>query len=102
MALTGKQRRYLRGLGHSLAPVVTVGKEGFSPTLAAAIDQALLDHELIKVRIGQNAMIDRHLAAERLAGDSGSEAVQVLGSTILLYREHAEAPQIRLPHPRPE
>lgn len=102
MTLTGKQRRYLRGLGHSLAPVVAVGKEGLSPTLVAAADQALLDHELIKVRIGQNALIDRHEAADRLAADTGSEAVQVLGSTILLYRRHPEEPQIRLPRQRSE
>jgi RNA-binding protein len=101
VTLTGKQRRYLRGLGHNLNPIVAIGKEGLTPNLTLAIDQALEDHELIKVRIGQNALVDRHEVAEQLAVESSSETVQVLGSTILLYRAHPDKPTIRLPRPSP-
>jgi len=31
MALTGKQKRYLRGLGHHLKAVIMIGKEEVSP-----------------------------------------------------------------------
>lgn len=95
--LSGKQRRYLRGLGHPLSAVVTVGKDGLTDAVAAALETALDDHELVKVRIGKNALVDRREAAAELARQTGSEVAQVLGSTILLYRARDEDPRIVLP-----
>jgi RNA-binding protein len=95
--LTGKQRRYLRGLGHGLEPVVHVGKEGVTDPLVAATEAALVTHELIKVKIVQSVAEARHELAEALAARTGAELVQVLGNTVLLYRRRAEAPTIELP-----
>jgi RNA-binding protein len=95
--MNGKQRRYLRGLGHHLEPVVQVGKEGVSEGLAAALDAALQQHELIKVRLGEHAGEDRHGLAGELARAGGAELVQVLGRTLLLYRRNVEEPKIKLP-----
>lgn len=95
--LTGKQRRYLRSLGHELKVVVQVGKDGIDEGLIAAIDRALVDHELIKIKIGENANLDRQAAADELAKQTKSEVAQVLGYTVLLYRAHAEDPTIVLP-----
>ncbi len=100
--LTGKQRHHLRGLAHSLRPLVQVGKDSVNDALIAAVDQALLDHELIKVKIGEHAEGDRHEIAERLGRESGSEVAQVLGNTIVLYRPHPENPRIELPAPARE
>ena len=97
MALTGKQRRHLRGLGHHLAPVVQIGKEGLSEAFVGAVEQALEDHELIKVKILETASVDRHEVADELAAATRSEVAQVLGYTILLYRPRAEDPAITLP-----
>jgi RNA-binding protein len=95
--LNGKQRRYLRGLGHDLKPIVLVGKDGIDDGLVAAVDQALTDHELIKLKVGESANLDRHDAAEALAHKTRSEIAQVLGNTVLLYRAHPEDPAIELP-----
>jgi RNA-binding protein len=95
--LTGKQRRHLRGLGHGLEPIVQVGKGGIDDGLVAALDQALLDHELVKVRVGESASLDRHEAADALADRTKSQVAQVLGNTVLLYRARAENPEIALP-----
>ncbi|MBI4510446.1 MAG: ribosome assembly RNA-binding protein YhbY [Deltaproteobacteria bacterium] len=97
MTLSGKQRRYLRALGHDLRPVVQLGKEGLTDAMAAAVDAALATHELVKIKIGQGASIDRHDAAEDLAVRTRSEVAQILGKTILLYRPHPEEPKIELP-----
>lgn len=96
-ALSGKQRRYLRGLGHHLDPVVLVGKEGLTEGLITATDVALGQHELVKVRLGESAGEDRHGIAASLAESTASELVQVLGRTLLLYRRHPEEPRIELP-----
>ncbi len=95
--LTGKQRRHLRALGHDLKPLVHVGKGGLDEGLVAAVDQALADHELIKVKVGDAAKLDRHEAATELAKLTRSEVAQVLGYTVLLYRADPEDPQIELP-----
>ncbi len=97
MPLTGKQRRHLRALGHALEPVAYIGKEGVSAAFVTAVDQALLDHELIKVKVGGSADLPRHEAAALLAERTKSEVAQVLGNTILLYRAHPEEPTIELP-----
>lgn len=95
--LTGKQRRHLRALAHDLRPIVQVGKDGIDDGLVAAVDRALLDHELIKVKVGEHAGMERHEVADTLAKQTHSEVAQVLGYTLLLYRPHPEQPRITLP-----
>lgn len=95
-SLTGKQRRYLRGLGHHLQPVVMIGKEELTTALVAAVEEALTAHELIKLKLQEGCLLDRQEAAERLATKTSSCVAQVLGRTILLYRP-AEEPVITLP-----
>jgi RNA-binding protein len=95
-ALSGASRRQLRALGHHLQPVVQVGKEGATPALVAAVKSALDTHELIKVRLGENAEGERHELAASIASSSESELVEQLGRTLLLYRRHAKKPKIVL------
>jgi len=95
--LTGKQRRHLRALGHHLEPVVQLGKNGLTDAIAAAVEDAIEHHELVKVRLGTECPDDRHEVAEALAAALKAEAAQVLGRTILLYRRHPKEPKITLP-----
>jgi RNA-binding protein len=95
--LTGKQRRHLRSLGHDLKPIVQIGKSGIDDGVVAAVDQALVDHELVKIKVGESADVDRHEAAAAIASRTGSEVAQVLGYTVLLYRAHPDEPAIVLP-----
>jgi RNA-binding protein len=95
--LTGKQRRYLRSLGHGLQPLVQIGKQGLTESVVAAIDEALGQHELIKVRVGTECPDDRHDLAEQLGPALHGEVAQLLGRTILIYRRHPKEPKIKLP-----
>ena len=99
MSLSGKQRRYLRSLGHALNPVVQVGRSGLSPEVVEAITAALGSHELIKIRLGSGSDLQRHAAAEEAARLTESQVAQVLGNTVLLYRRHPDNPVIELPPP---
>ena len=96
MELKGKQIRFLRGLGHHLQPFVMIGKEELSDRVIAATNEALLAHELIKVKLQEGCMIDRRDVAAGLAEATGSAVVQILGKTILLYRAGKD-PVIQLP-----
>lgn len=96
MALTGKQKRYLRGLGHHLKAVIMIGKEEVSPQVIAATDEALEQHELIKVKLQEGCLSDRREVAAELARQTSSAIAQIMGHTILLYRV-AKEPVITLP-----
>jgi RNA-binding protein len=95
--LSGKALRHLRALGHPLDPVIAVGKNGVTDTLVQEAARALAKHELIKVRVMQEAPVDRHEAAEDLATKTGAVLAQVLGRTFLLYRRNDQKPKIVLP-----
>lgn len=88
--LTGKQNRYLRGLGHGLQPFVMIGRHHLSEEVIKAADEALDKHELVKVRIQEGCLEDRKSVAAELAAETGSALVQVLGNTFLLYRPGEE------------
>ena len=62
MELSERQRKYLRGLGHALNPVLLIGNAGVTPAVIAEAKRALHDHELIKVKFR---------GAEREARDAG-------------------------------
>lgn len=86
-------RRRLRGLGHPLAPVVQIGKQGATEAVFKQVGQALLDHELIKVKLGGECPETRFELAERFGAESGVNVVQILGRTIVLYKRHPKKPK---------
>lgn len=90
-------RRHLRGLGHALAPVVQLGKLGTTPAVEEQTTRALLDHELIKIKLGTECPETRFAVAEQLGKASGVNVVQILGRTILLYKRHPKDPRIEKP-----
>src|SRR5512136_2969865 len=89
---SGPLRRKLRAAGHHLAPVVQVGKEGVTAPVVKQLDQALLDHELVKVKVGSESPEDRFEAAEALRAGTSALLAQVLGRTALVYRRHPVKP----------
>jgi RNA-binding protein len=95
--LTGKQKRYLRSMAHHLDAVFQVGKGGTNEHLMRHINDAIEKRELMKVQILNNCLDDKHEIAEELAAETGSELVQIIGSTIILYKESRDNKQIQLP-----
>jgi RNA-binding protein len=89
--------RHLRALGHHLDPVVQIGKEGITDAVVASTKEQLLAHELVKVRVSQDAPIDRKAAGPELASRAGATLAQTLGRTLLLYKRHPHKPKIQLP-----
>ena len=94
-ALTGRQRRQLRALGHHLKVIVQLGAQGVTEQVVAAVEAALKDHELIKVKIGDGPA-DRHEASAALALATHSELAQLLGRTALLFRQRKVGSKVTL------
>jgi len=95
--LTAKQRQYLRGLAHPLAPVVRVGKGRLTGSIVAETGRALEAHELIKVRIESDDASERREIAERLAAETDAELAGTIGKLAILYRPREEKPKIKVP-----
>jgi len=102
--LTGKQRRHLRSLAHHLTVIVQIGKDGLSGSVIQATDEALARHELIKVKVGDGAGIDRHGRGD-LAGAlceaTSAELAGSVGKTLILFRRNPEQSKIELPKDKP-
>ena len=98
--LTGKQVRYLKSLGHHLKPTVMFGREGLTKNVITAANDVLAAHELIKVKVGNGCGMDRREAADSAAAKTGSEIVQIMGKTFLLFRanpDRNDEERIKLP-----
>lgn len=92
--LDSHARKKARGLAHALEPVVQVGHGGLSDGVIGAVDRALFDHELIKVRLHEPE--DKAAMAEALSLATGSALCGLVGHTVILFRPHPERPKIRL------
>jgi len=85
MNLTQKQIKFLKSLGHSIAPVVTVADRGLVETVIAAVDEALDVHELIKVKV-RLPREERTKIYQDLCRKTGAIEVQTIGMMLLIYR----------------
>lgn len=94
LTLTSRQRKHLRGKAHALDPVVQVGHGGVTDSVLGSVDEALLAHELVKVRLYEPD--DKHGDATRLAEGTGAALCGLIGHTVILYRPHPEKPRITL------
>ena len=95
--LTGKQKRYLRSLAHHLDPIFQIGKGGVNDHLIRHIEEAIEVRELIKVSVLNNSIEEAREIAPDIAERSGCELVQVIGKTIVLYKESQDHKTIELP-----
>ena len=97
MELSERQRKYLRGLGHALNPVLLIGQHGVTPAVIAEAGRALHDHELIKVKFRGADRAERDTGLAQLATATGSILVQRIGHTALYYKRRIDRPGIVIP-----
>ena len=88
--LKGKQKRQLRALAHHLSPIFQVVKSGVNSDMIQGIRDALEKRELLKVSILQNCEEDKDEVAQILSERTSSELVQVIGHTIVLYKQSSK------------
>ncbi len=88
--MTPPTTRELKSRSQLLKPVIHVGHDGLSEKLLAALDQALNDHELVKVRFTDFKEQRKQLATE-MAAKTGSRPILQVGHTVTLYRHKSPA-----------
>ena len=91
MQLDNDQRKDLRRIAHHLKPIVIVAERGLTASVMAEIERALLDHELIKVRITANDRAERSASVAQICEERDAALVAEIGKIAVLYRRNAAA-----------
>ena len=97
LELSSKQKKHLRGLAHEMNPIVNIGRQDLDVGVAKAIEQALLDHELIKVKVQKTCELDRRLVAKWVEDNTRAAICGVVGRVMVVYAPHPETPTLKLP-----
>lgn len=95
--LNNKQIKFLRKEAHHLKPIFQVGKGGINENMVNQIMDALEARELIKISVLQNSLETPGEVAEVLSQEAEAELVQVIGNTVILYKESVNKKTIDLP-----
>lgn len=95
--LTTKQKSFLKSEAHHLAPIFQVGKGGVSDAMLVQIKEALEKRELVKISILQNNEDGKDEVAIALAKGTKSQLVQLIGHTVVLYKQSVHNKRIELP-----
>ncbi len=97
--MNSSTRNYLRKIAHNLQPAVMVGKKGIDEGVVKALDEALIAHELVKVRF-QDFKDEVRPLAEELSKKVNASIVTTVGHVAIIYRQNEDPADqvIHIPH----
>lgn len=96
--MTSKERAGLRAKANTLEAVFQVGKGGISDALIAQTQDALRARELIKLKVLLETSPEKPKElAKSIALAAGAEVIQVVGGSIVLFKENPELHQAKTP-----
>jgi RNA-binding protein len=99
--LQGYRKRFLRGIAHSLKPVVYVGQKGFTDALASALDEALDHHELVKVKFVEfKDKEEKERLIRQIEQAASCELVGMIGHTATFFRRQGDPEKRKIVFPR--
>jgi RNA-binding protein len=99
--LKGYQKKYLRGLAHSLKPIVLIGQGGLTDNVLEAIEGALEIHELIKIKF--NEYKDKKSKTDMLTNiekTRGCELAGNIGHTATFFRQNSDPEKRKITIPK--
>ncbi len=89
--MTSKERAQLRAKANALSAFFQIGKGGVSEGLIAQTQDALKARELIKLKVLLETSPEKpREIADSLALATGAQVVQVVGGSIILFKENPE------------
>lgn len=77
-------------MANTLRALFQVGKDGCTPNLFKTVDDSLTAHELLKISVLKTCPTDVREVAFDIASATKSDIVQIIGRTIILYRQSKE------------
>ena len=94
MDLSEKQKKFLRGIGHQLKPIILIGSGGLTESVINEFKSAINRHELIKVRIRVGDRERRNTIIDELCKNSATTLVTRIGNVALMYQPKKNKPMI--------
>ena len=84
--LTTSQKKKLKNIGHSLQPVVMIGKNGLTQAIIKTLATELENHELVKVKF-QKYKDEKKEIIEELAKITGGQIIKIVGNVATIYKK---------------
>ena len=84
--LSKQQLKTLRRLSHEEPALVSVGKNGITPTLLESFEASLIAHNLVKVNILKTSETTKEELIEELEDRFAVETVSKIGRVVVFYR----------------
>lgn len=81
------QKLQLRRKAHHLQPVIILGQQGLTPQVHTAIEEALVAHELIKIRVNAEDKAKRQRFIQEILTQHHVECIQSIGHLVVVYRK---------------
>jgi len=99
--LKSYQKKYLRGLAHDLKPLVFIGRKGITQTLLDSLNQALSDHELIKIKFIEfkEKEYKKQFIAE-IEAKTGCGTAGIIGHMAIVFRRHPDTEKRKIILPK--
>lgn len=88
--MNNSEKKALKAQAHHLNPVILMGGKGLTPNVITATDEALIAHELIKIKLMGEEKTERRLIAEELCTATQAQLVQIVGHIATIYRKNPE------------
>jgi RNA-binding protein len=99
--LKSYQKKFLRGLAHDLKPIVFIGQKGITPTLLESLNQALSDHELIKIKfIEFKEKEHKKKFMAEIEAKTGCQEAGIIGHMAIVFRSHADTEKRKIVLPK--
>lgn len=83
-------RQALKGRAHALDTLVIIGDNGLTANVIREIDRTLKAHELIKIRANSDDRDERAAWLDKICGTLSAAPVQLIGKTLVIWRENPE------------
>jgi RNA-binding protein len=86
---TGREKKHLRALAHHLKPVIQIGKLGVTEHVLSALDKALDDHELIKIKF-MDFKDEKESLSVKISESCKAIIAGLIGNILILYRQNPD------------
>lgn len=97
MSLSKKQIKFLRAKCHDLKAVILLGQKGLTQEVLSELDNALIHHELVKIKLSVDDRDARQQMIADICDRTRSEEIQSIGKTLSVYRVNPDKAIIPLP-----
>lgn len=86
-----QQKKQLKARSNLLAAAARVGKQGLTEKTVNEVEKLLKKRKLVKIKILKSALEskDKKEYAKELAQKTGSELIENIGFTVVLYKNQA-------------